>query len=82
MCLLINIINFVFLSLVKLGYFGPCLGGWVGEIKNNDQLCPPEAETRAELGNRRVSLMTLYVVVIAVAEGNIWKNVIGFITRL
>ena len=26
------------------------VGGWVGEIKNNGQLSPAEAETRAELG--------------------------------
>ena len=49
-CLLINIVNFVLLSLVKLGYFSTCPGKWMGEIKNNDQLSPAEAETRAELG--------------------------------
>ena len=27
-CLLINIVNFVLLILVKLGYFGTCPGGW------------------------------------------------------
>ena len=55
MRLLINIVNFVLLSLVKLGYFGTCPGGWVGEIKNKDQLSPAETETRAELGkNLRV----------------------------
>ena len=30
MCLLINIVNIVLLSLVKLGYFGTCPGRWVG----------------------------------------------------
>ena len=30
MCLLINIVNFILLSFVKLGYFDSCPGGWVG----------------------------------------------------
>ena len=51
-CLLINIVNFVLVILVKLGYFGTCPVGWVGEIKNKDQLSPAETETRAELGNK------------------------------
>ena len=35
------------------------VGGWVGEIKNNDQLSPAEAETRAELGKNVKSKSTM-----------------------
>ena len=34
-CLLINIVNFVLASLVKLGYFGTC-PGWCGGEGNQE----------------------------------------------
>ena len=50
LCLLINIVNFVLLSLVKLGYFRNC------QIKNYNLLSSAEAETRARLGENQSCL--------------------------
>ena len=85
MCMLINIVNFVLLSLVKLGYFGTCPGGWVGEIKNNDQLSPAETETRAELGNNQygrqlqnsVGQLYIYPRNNQIQTDEIWRGVIA-----
>ena len=45
--LVINLINFAFLSLAVFGHFDTFpdgwVGGWVGKIKNKDQLSLAEA---------------------------------------
>ena len=58
--LVINLINFSFLSLAAFGHFDTFPDGWVGggwwvgggKIKNKDQLSLAEARVEAELGNK------------------------------